>query len=240
MPLLMMHGGWGYEIYRCDRQVEAFSNNFRILVPDRSGYGRSPKIDTLQDRFHNTAAVEMTRFLDALDIEKAVLWGHSDGAVIAAIMGLSTPERFPGIIMEAFHYDRNKPASREFFQTMVDDPDSFGSRVCGILASDHGDSYWRKVLEMGGRAWLKIAEESNDPSKDFYGGRLSELSVPAIFLHGKKDPRTEPGELDAVQSELPHVPIRLIDEGGHSPHSESAAVKQCNQIAGEFLRTLLR
>ncbi|HYM01007.1 MAG TPA: alpha/beta hydrolase, partial [Blastocatellia bacterium] len=234
-PLIFLHGGWGYEIYPIDKQLPVLSERFRIIVPDRSGYGGSLEINQLPDRFHTAAATEMLTFLDALDIDRAILWGHSDGAVIGAIMGILSPERFPGIIMEAFHFERNKIGSKEFFQTMVDAPDSFGERVCDLLAHEHGKDRWRRVLEFEGRAWLKIIKESGDAQKDFFNSRLPEFCAPAIFIHGALDPRTEPTELGALRSQLPDVPIKLIEEGGHSPHSESRSAEECNRILTEFL-----
>ena len=234
-PLIFLHGGWGYEVYPFNHQINAFSDRFRILIPDRSGYGRSSRIDRQTDNFHKAAAIETIKFIDTLSLERPVLWGHSDGAVIAAIMGLALPERFSGIIMEAFHYDRSKPNSRDFFESMVHAPEKFGERICSILAEDHSENDWRKILEINGRAWLKIMEEGNRAEKDFYDGRLSKLAVPAIFIHGSRDPRTEPGELDAVSKLLPRVPIQIIENAGHSPHSSEASADECNRIAEQFL-----
>ena len=93
-PLIFLHGGWGYEVYPFDRQIDALDRQYRILIPDRSGYGRSPRITSLPPDFHRRAAAETTQVLDALEIDHAVLWGHSDGAVIAALMGLAAPSRF--------------------------------------------------------------------------------------------------------------------------------------------------
>jgi pimeloyl-ACP methyl ester carboxylesterase len=240
VPLVFLHGGWGYEVYPFDRQIEAFKNEFRILIPDRSGYGRSMQVNNLPVDFHRRAATEMSRFLDALDIDRAVLWGHSDGAVIAALMGLTTPERVAGIILEAFHYYRAKPGSRAFFETMAGDPNQLGERVCTALAHDHGEAYWQKIILMNGRAWLAIADQSRAPKQDLYEGRLDELSVPTIFIHGASDPRTEPDELDAVRAQLPGVPMHMIQNGGHAPHSQSSVATECNRIAGEFLREFVR
>jgi len=173
LPLIFLHGGWGYEVYPFDRQIEALRDRFRILIPDRTGYGRSPRMGEFPTDFHSRAAVETTRFLDALGIERAVLWGHSDGAVISAIMGLATPSRFTCLVLEAFHYDRAKPNSRDFFESMVSNPERFGERVCKILTREHGEDYWRQLLAASGRAWLKIMSEADAPDKDFYGGRLS-------------------------------------------------------------------
>jgi Predicted hydrolases or acyltransferases (alpha/beta hydrolase superfamily) len=235
MPLIFLHGGWGYEVYPFDSQIEAFGEDFRILIPDRSGYGRSMRIGPMPVDFHRRAAVEMASFLDALNIERAILWGHSDGAVIATIMGLRSPERFPGIILEAFHFYRAKPGSHEFFETMAHNPDMLGERVCEALARDHGEDYFRDLIINNGRAWLRIAEESKDAKQDLYDGRLGELSVPTLFIHGSADPRTEPGELDAVRQQFKSAQMHVIEGGGHSPHSQKSAASECNRVAQDFL-----
>jgi pimeloyl-ACP methyl ester carboxylesterase len=239
IPLVFLHGGWGYEVYPFSRQVEEFEAGFRILIPDRSGYGRSYRMDGFPIDFHRRAAVEMEGFLESLDIKRPVLWGHSDGAVISAMMALRSPDLYSAIILEAFHYYRVKPGSRQFFETMASDPLALGERVSNTLARDHGDDYWQQLIVNNGRAWLRIAEESERDDQDLYGGRLSEVAVPTLFLHGSRDPRTEPGELDAVRSQLPQAHICIIEGGGHSPHSESASAARCNRVAADFLRETL-
>jgi pimeloyl-ACP methyl ester carboxylesterase len=237
--LVHLHGGWGYAVYPFDRQIEKFMSRFRILIPDRSGYGRSMRMKNFPSDFHRRAAVEMMNFLDAMKIERAVLWGHSDGAVIAALMGLAAPERFHGLILEAVHLYRDKPGSREFFETMADDPDALGQRVASALSEDHGEDYWRELILMNGRAWLQIAAEASHPKDDLYDGKLAKLSVPTLFLHGSRDPRTEPDELERVARLLPQARMRVIEDGGHAPHSESRSFSECNRMAGEFLREVI-
>jgi pimeloyl-ACP methyl ester carboxylesterase len=235
VPMIFLHGGWGYEIYPFDKQIEALKDDFRILIPDRSGYGRSGRISSMDTDFHQHAAVEMLHFLDSLNIDKAVLWGHSDGSVIAVKMALLAPERFFGIILEAFHYYKFKPGSHEFFKTMMLDPAQLGERVISLLARAHGEDYWRQIIEINGTAWLKIADSSEHEKDDLFGGQISHLRTRTIFIHGKQDPRTEPDELQIVQQQLPHVPIHLIEEGKHSPHSENLAAPETIRLAREFL-----
>lgn len=234
-PLLFMHGGWGYGIYPFDKQIEALKDDYRILIPDRSGYGRSERIEKMDWDFHRHAAEEMLAFLDALGIDKTYLWGHSDGSVIAVWMSLLQPERFHGIIFEAFHYYRVKPSSRGFFETMMDDPMQLGERVVEVLQNEHGKDNWVKLIEMNGNAWVEIADRARNEKHDLYDGRLSEVKNRAMFIHGRQDPRTEPDELKQVAAALPHIPIRLLDEGKHSPHSERAAAADTIRLAKEFL-----
>jgi 3-oxoadipate enol-lactonase len=235
-PLVFLHGGWGYEVYSFDSQIETFGNEYHILIPDRSGYGRSQRINELPADFHRRAAIEMSRWLDALNIERPILWGHSDGAVIAAWMGLQRPEQPACVILEAFHFLRVKPRSREFFATMAENPERLGERVCAALSRDHGEDYWRELILLNGRAWLRLADESRDPSQDLYDGRLHELGVPTLFIHGDGDPRTEPGEMEAVRRQLPGARMEIIRDAGHSPHSQRSAAAAVNRIAAEFLR----
>jgi pimeloyl-ACP methyl ester carboxylesterase len=231
-PLLVLHGGWGYEFYPFDAQIAALDDR-RIVAPDRTGYGKSPRLAALPPRFHHAAAAEHIATLDALGIERCAIWGHSDGAVIAAIMALRWPERITAIVLEALHLERSKPRSREFFEMMEHNPEGFGSRVAERLAADHGEDYWRTVLGAGGRAWLDIAAHPDD---DFYEHRLGDIAVPVLVLHGADDPRTEPGELDRVVRELPDAAIHMIAGAGHSPHSERRASAEATREGARFLR----
>jgi pimeloyl-ACP methyl ester carboxylesterase len=113
-PLVILHGGWGYEIYPFDRQLQALSADHRVVIPDRTGYGRSGRLDRQEVDFHQRAAAETLHVIDALGLDRPVLWGHSDGAVIALLAGLAAPQRLAGLILEATHLLRCKPGSRAF------------------------------------------------------------------------------------------------------------------------------
>src|SRR6266446_9274228 len=235
-PLIFLHGGWGYGVYPFDRQIEAFKSQFRILIRDRSGYGSSTRVaGEMPTDFHQRAAQEMIAFLDAVGIESAIFWGHSDGGVIGAILGLRAPERCEQLILEAFHFYRNKPNSRSFFERFTAHPENLGEETRELLRQDHGESHWQNVPRRNCRAWLRIADMVQRPDEDLYDGRLGELRVPVLFLHGRLDSRTEPGEMERVLEALSHAWMRFIENGRHSPHSEEAAFQESNVIARQFL-----
>jgi len=190
------------------------------VIPDRTGYGRSDPIDTLATDFHQSAADETLALIEAVHRDWPILWGHSDGAIIALLIGLQAPHRIAGAIVEATHYFRHKPASRPFFE--------------GIVAKPRAS-----FLALHSRTWIRIVDESA-PGEDFYGGHLSALRVPVLLIHGGCDPRTEPGELEALSAALQTVPSRrlLLAEGGHSPHSEPATAAQVTVVAVSFIDDL--
>jgi pimeloyl-ACP methyl ester carboxylesterase len=71
VPLLFLHGGWGYGIYPLNGQAKVL-RDLRVLIPDRSGYGRSTKPAIFGADFHSRAAGETLRFLDVLGIERCL------------------------------------------------------------------------------------------------------------------------------------------------------------------------
>jgi len=238
MPLMILHGGWGYDIYPFDRQIAALAGAHRIVIADRTGYGGSGTLDVQHANFHRRAAEETLALMDVLGIDRAWFWGHSDGAVIALWLAIKAPHRVSGIIAEATHFWRRKPASRAFFKTMRDAPDELGERVAAVLYNEHGDR-WRALLASNGRAWLRIADEAPASSADLYEGRLGEIRVPVLLIHGAKDPRTEPGELAALESAFEPTVVRvcLLPDGGHSPHSERASAAGATAAAVAFTKS---
>ena len=234
-PLLFLHGGWGYSLYPFDRQIAELSDRFRILIPDRAGYGQTGRIAEFPRGFHETAAAEMRRLLNKLRIDRCVLWGHSDGAVTAVRMGIAQPQRFPAIIVEAIHYDRRKPSSRGFFETAARNPRAFGSGIAAAMAKEHGEDYWECLMKVHGQAWLDILDNGRDPAHDLYSGRIGELRSPALAVHGLADPRTEPDELNQLQAAVPSMKIHLIKDATHSPHSEPASAEEVTRVAAGFI-----
>lgn len=234
-PLLHLHGGWGHDIYPFDQPLSILARRYRVLIPDRAGYGRSGRRHhPFPLEFHRQAAAETLRVMDALEIESAVLWGHSDGACTAVWMGLEAPQRCRAIILEALHFDRAKPSSRRFFTAMATEPRAFGPRVAAVLAAEHGVDYWEQLLRIEGRVWGALRETPHSHT-DLFDGRLGELDAPVLILHGAEDPRTEPGELAAVQAALPHAETRVIAGAGHSPHSETETWPEVAAAITEFL-----
>ena len=235
-PLVLLHGGWGYGLNPFNLQLEKLRDEFRVICPDRSGYGGSTRLNNgFSIDFHYRAAAETLTVLDTLGIERAFFWGHSDGAVIAAIIGFTAPERVRGLILEAFHYYRMKPSSREFFETLANQPEALGAELCGRFALEFGEKNWRQLITSHAKVWSEIALKGAGPEDDLYGGKLNEVPAPVLFIHGRLDPRTESGELDAVTAQLPHAEMQLLDTGGHSPHSEAASADLATQFAQDFL-----
>jgi pimeloyl-ACP methyl ester carboxylesterase len=232
--VVLLHGGWGYEAYPFDAAIAALSPDHRVLAPDRVGYGRSDPAPSLPAGFHALMAEETLGVLDALGVERAALWGHSDGAVVAAWAAILSPDRVRALVLEALHLFAAKPGSITFFEDGLSAPERFGPDVLAALERDHGER-WREVCSRGARAWLDIIAGGLRRGGDLYEGRLGEVRAPTLILHGRRDPRTEPGELDAARRALPRARLELHD-AGHAPHASATAGARAVALAAAFLR----
>jgi pimeloyl-ACP methyl ester carboxylesterase len=218
--LVFLHGGWGYDIYPIESAT--LSSAHTLVIPSRSGYGRSSSLDAFPPEFHSCAVMETLAVLDVLEIERAVWWGHSDGAVIAAMAAIHAPSRVDAVILEALHYFAAKPRSRSFFERMALEPETFSAGIRRTLAMEHGEHRWGDTVRHDGQAWLDLARGAASTRTDLYGGRLHEVSRPVLVVHGGCDPRTEPGELETILEALPNAQLSFHADAGHCPHAEAS------------------
>lgn len=237
--VVILHGGWGWGAYPFDDAIRRLGEDHRVVAPDRTGYGGSgalPAFD-LPTGYHRMYAEETLRVLDALGIDRVAVWGHSDGAVVAAWLTIEAPERVRGLLLEGFHHRRAKVGSLPFFRTGATEPEAFGPDMVAALREDHGEPRWREVVGACSRAWLGIIDEGARTGGDLYGGRMREIRCPVLFLHGSRDPRSEPGEIQDALAQVPHGRLALV-EAGHAPHASARSGAEANRIAAEFLASL--
>ena len=88
-----------------------------------------------------------------------------------------------------------------------------------------------------GQAYLALARGAATDESDLYGGRLREISRPALVIHGGSDPRTEPGELEAILGALPDAHLSFHADAGHCPHAEASGDAVTRAVL-EFLGSL--
>lgn len=80
------------------RNIDALAQNFRVIVPDMPGYGRSGKHVDQADPFGYLAATVLG-LLDELDIGTAHLVGNSYGGSCALRLALDNPARVGKLIL---------------------------------------------------------------------------------------------------------------------------------------------
>jgi len=183
----------------------------RGLVYNRRGYGGSDPLDRLSPRFmHDEALDVLPRVLDALDIERPVLFGHSDGGSIALIYAGSKPP-LAGLILEAPHVFVEDVTVRRIAELSA----SYRATDLRARLERHHGRNVDGLFDEWTRIWL---------SAEFRGWNLEEhlrgIGCPALVIQGRDDEYGTLSQVNAIAAALPDVETLVIDGCGHAPHIE--------------------
>jgi pimeloyl-ACP methyl ester carboxylesterase len=96
MTVLFIHGA-GAALNTWDYNIEAFAKQFRVLALDLPGFGNSdkPDIPYSLDLF----ADFINKFMEAKNVDKAVLVGNSMGGEIAILVSLKYPDKVHQLVL---------------------------------------------------------------------------------------------------------------------------------------------
>ena len=97
-PVLFISGLAGFASFWQD-QVAAFSKKFDVITHDHRGIGQSDpsRVGFTVDRMAN----DVIALMDALEIERAHVVGHSTGGAIAQILAVEYPKRLGAVVLSA-------------------------------------------------------------------------------------------------------------------------------------------
>ncbi|HEY1584784.1 MAG TPA: alpha/beta fold hydrolase, partial [Polyangia bacterium] len=131
-PLVCVHGAGSSSVVWMD-VVRRLSPERRVVAPDLPGHGQS-------DRWHPPDDVTIAMYRDAvgtvcaqLKIERAVLVGHSMGALIALAAAAAWPERVAGLIL--VNGGVRLPVAPEVFVKLTGDFTRFGKWLARVVWS---------------------------------------------------------------------------------------------------------
>src|SRR5512143_3007129 len=232
-PLLLIHGGWGLGVNGFHFQEKTLAQDYHMIVPDRRGYGQSTPIDGFNADFHWQHAGDMLKLLDALKIDRVRVWGHSDGAIIGAIMAILAPERVRALVFEGGHLYNRKAESQFQMRQVYDDPNLLPEAARIKLAHYHGEDYWPQVIRNWAGAWIRLYQRDGD----LYRNRLAEIRSPVLIIHGAHDEHTPVSEMEELARRIPSARLVIYPNGGHSLHDQRETREACTQLASEFFVT---
>lgn len=226
VDVLCVHGAggthriWGYQV-----QGLAGANTYALDLP---AHGRSHGEG--QDTIAGYSDV-ILRFLDASDIERAILAGHSMGGAITQWMALHAPERLLGLgLVGTGARLRVLPAILKGLET---DFDETVNLIVDYAFSPEAD----ETLKNSGREeWL--ANRSDVLRGDFLAcdrfdvmDRLDEINLPAAIVVGTQDQLTPVKYARYLVDHLPDVRLTLVENAGHmvmleQPEAVTGALQQ--------------
>ena len=97
MALVWAHGlGGTWQAW--ENVMNFFQDRYRVIAYDARGHGNSAKPDKPEAYSQDIMVEDMRGLMDALDIKRAIVGGHSMGANVALNFALKYPERSIGLI----------------------------------------------------------------------------------------------------------------------------------------------
>jgi 3-oxoadipate enol-lactonase len=96
-PIVMLHGIGGGKAQWAPQLDLLALHGWRAIAWDMPGYGESQM--PAGDYTFAGLAASLTRLLDALAIERAIVLGHSMGGMVALETYAQAPERFAGLVL---------------------------------------------------------------------------------------------------------------------------------------------
>jgi len=234
-PLLLLHGGLVSNSPRWDgvpvsyaSHYDAFAERFRLIAPDTRGCARTAHIGDGAISFA-LLADDVAALIDALELERPLIAGFSEGAISATILGIRAPDRVAAIVNHAGHdfFNPQAPSFQIMRQLLGGSPDapradpdaverSFAKSeqmraMFALMRLDQdeaqGPGYWR--------TYLKLAFDRSTRWPGYAFDDLAKIPVPTLILSGDRDEFCSVEEAVTSYRALPNGELAILPNTGH-------------------------
>lgn len=234
-PVVLLHGGGpgASGASNFSRNIEPLAENFRVIVPDLPGYGRSSKGVDRNDPF-GYLAEHIRAMLDQLGIQHAHLVGNSYGGACALRLALDSPHRVDKLVLMGpggVGTTRGLPTAglRSLLSYYGGDGPSLEKLRTFIrtyLVYD-GDAVPEDLIESRYRSSIEPEVVANPPLQrpaglgalwrmDFTRDRrLNRLATPTLVIWGRDDKVNKPSGAAMLGERLPNADVLITANTGH-------------------------
>ena len=216
--ILLIHGSTGSIADWQEEVVERLAESYRVVAFDSFGFGLSERDGSLDYgyRLWTRQAIEL---LDALEIDRAVVVGHSAGGLATAILAGRHPERFRGAVItgHGLSFDVSQlapviPGVGEIWAAR--------RRIIGDAFSEDYRKHAEEVHQIDGtrRAYLAFIRSQYSFATLDYLNVYEEIEIPVLQMHAKDDGSIPVGAARKVASRISNSRFVAFENSGHFIH----------------------
>ena len=241
-PLVMIMGGGG-SVEWFYRDIPVFSREFKVIVFDNRGSGRSDKPDVPYTT--EMLADDMAGLLDAIDIESAHIQGGSMGGMIAQQFALRYPKKVRSLILMCTycggpHSVMLNPEVMATWASMQSLPpkermmETF--RIClSQKFIDNNPALIQQMMKhmMKRPDYMQTRQAEAVASHDTYN-RLSEIKAPTLIIHGDADRGVPVENARILAYRIPGAELVILKNVGHMFMFE--AEEEFHRLMLDFLK----
>ena len=192
-PFILLHGNGENGSY-FNRQIEYFSDRFRMIAVDTRGQGKSPR--GIAPFTIEQFAEDLNELMVKLEIPKAIILGFSDGANIAMKFALRHSDKLIALILNGGNLNA-KGVKRT-----VQIPIEFGYKLTKMFAEKSEAA--KHNMELLG---LMVNEPNIKPYE------LRSIQVPTLVIAGAKD-MIKRAHTEVIAENIPNAKLSII-QGNH-------------------------
>jgi pimeloyl-ACP methyl ester carboxylesterase len=236
---VLLHGSL-FNVFTWNEVMDFFSERGQVVAYDQIPYGLSEKLVAgdwaERNPYTPQAAVDqLFLFLDALDVNKVVLVGHSYGGTLAVQAALAKPERVEALILvdAAVYVQEEMPAwllelpqvrrlgplfarrlgqSESFIREMYLNPDQISNERMTLTTIHTQIEDWDVALWEYLRAW--------GVDKSDFRASIPDIQQPALVITGDGDAVVPVSNSQRLDSEFCNSELVILPLCGHVPHEE--------------------
>lgn len=210
------------------------ANGFHVIAPSRPGYLNTP---LTSGRTPQEQADLLAALLDALSIERTVVFGVSGGGPASYLLAARHPDRVSCLLEFA---SISMPFAQSAATTFIDRVfmSRLGNRLLlwmldnrpamleALMAPHPGDDAVTWPEDAYGRAVLRtLMATSRQPRIGYENDRvqfanlaplpLAAISCPSLLTHGTADADVDPAHTEHAAAEIPGAEVHWIEHGTH-------------------------
>ena len=206
--------------------IAMLSEKYRVIAPDVRGHGLSDKPQAREAYGYASMGADVTRLMDHLGLERALLMGYSMGASIAIELMLSCPERFRAIVLGGIAYDDGleDKADRDAIAQ------AYRADAPATIKSSVAKAYRRFAESMPNdlKALAALIDAERAP---FDPARLAAVRIPVLIVVGTNDNAI--GDPKPLAKMMPGARLVMLEGRDHMTAPTDQGFKEA---VLEFLR----
>lgn len=239
-PVVLLHGNMvTHADFQASGLIDQLARHHRVIAFDRPGFGHSSRP---RDRRWNVSAQAdvLGRALQALDVERAVVLGHSLGTLVALALALDHPGRVAGLVLVGGYYYPVRrwdammaaPAAlpvlgdaMRYTSTALAARAGLGAAVRTMFAPDAAPPDYQAVVPrelMLRPSQLRAdAEDAACMRSDArsLSRRYADITVPVTLVAGEEDQVVDlQAHSSRLHRELPQSRLFAVPRTGHMAH----------------------
>jgi non-heme chloroperoxidase len=199
--------------------------SIRVIAPSLRGHGDSDKPDS----GYRTSdfASDVAELLDALELSRTVVVGHSSSGLVAQRFAIDNPARTAGIVLEGgFASFRSNPAAVEFVTKAIPalhdplDPEfvrEWAEGTTKAVPRAFMDTMVAEILKVPARVWRAAFEGLLQVD---HTAELGAVRVPTLLIWGDQDTLASRDHQDVLSSGIPQAELVVYEGVGHTAHWE--------------------